>query len=218
MLESIERVTELKILGLSINAQLQYNIHIKCILSKLACATAMLLKLKLSGFPRRSLRSVYQALFVPHLIYCSSLWGFSTKALTHPLQVQQNKAIRIIFGMGPRESTRAIMAANSLPLVSQITAMSAAKFIYCQAIGNGFHPVMRTILLGPRVSPSNMIPTRSQATRNLYVPAFNSERRRRTVYIKGVNDFNSLPATVRCPSSVSAFRARLRKYYSPNAA
>jgi hypothetical protein len=211
-LRKIEQVNEIKILGLVINSKLNYSDHTRMILSKLSTANAMLLKLKLSGFPKKVLLSVYQALFVPHLLYCTSIWGYAPRALLQPMQVQQNKAIRIIFGMSPRDSTLAIMRENHLPRLAQHITMSMAKFIFGQVMVNGCHPFLHKLLLGSSPSSSSTMPTRAQVARAIYVPAFNTEHRRRTVFIKGVVEFNALPISVRCPSSLASFRARVKKF------
>jgi hypothetical protein len=211
-LRKIGRVQEMKILGLTLNSKLIYSAHTKKVLAKLATTNAMILKLKLSGFPIKVLLAVYQALFVPHLLYCTSIWGYSVKALIQPIQIQQNKAIRIMFGLRPRDSTAAIMADNRLPRVNQYVNMSMTKFIFSQVIANGSHPSLRALFPGRGSSRAEAIPTRSQYARELYVPAFNTEQRRRTVFVKGVVEFNSLPGIVRCPSSLASFRKRLMKF------
>jgi hypothetical protein len=211
-LNSITQVSEMKILGLTFNCNLSYAEHIRMVLNKLAVTNAMLLKLRLNGYPKSSLLSVYQALFVPHLLYCASVWGFSTRNLLRPIQTQQNKALRLIYGLGPRDSTQAVMTANSLPNVDQCIKMSMAKFIYSQVISRGSHPLLRALLHRSGSHLGDSMPTRSQAARDLYVPAFYTERRRRTAYIKGVVQYNKLPWSVRCPSSLASFRSRLKKF------
>jgi hypothetical protein len=87
-LRDICLVTEIKILGVTLNNLLTYDTHIATVRSKLAMSVAMLLKLKLAGYPQRTLLSAYQSLFVPHLSYCVSVRGLSVKALIKPLQIQ----------------------------------------------------------------------------------------------------------------------------------
>jgi hypothetical protein len=173
----------------------------------------MLLRLKLEGFPRSSLRTVYQGLLVPHALYCISIWGGAGRGLTKTIQIQMNKGVRIMFGMSPWASTRDVMAAEKLPNVGQLYRMASAKFIFSNTACRGAHNLINLSLNRPSPAATNSDRmTRAQATRNLYVPAFNCEIRRRTVFVKGIKEFNELPATVRAPSSYASFKARLRKF------
>ena len=44
---------------------------------------------------------IYNALFLPHLLYCSHLWAKAGKSIIDPLQVLQNRAIRTILRAPP---------------------------------------------------------------------------------------------------------------------
>jgi hypothetical protein len=203
----------MKILGLTVDHKMTYKSHIETVARRAAGAVAMILRLKLEGYPRSSLRMIYQSLLVSHIRYCISIWGSASRALIKPVQTQMNKGIRIMFGLHPWTSTRETMATAKIPNVDQLYKMASAKFIFSNTLSRGAHDLINRSLNRPLPHSANsQIATRAQTTRNLYVPAYNLEIRRRTIFIKGVRDFNALPAIVRKPSTFTSFKARLKKY------
>ena len=66
---NIERVTDLKFLGLIISSNLKWNKHIDHIALKISKVTGILYRLK-SIFPRDALLTLYNALIMPHFHYC----------------------------------------------------------------------------------------------------------------------------------------------------
>ena len=77
----IEQVTNFNFLGITIDQNITWSDHIKKISIKVARVIGILSKLK-HIFPRNILRTIYNSLIHPHLIYGLYLWGFSPKRLT----------------------------------------------------------------------------------------------------------------------------------------
>ena len=87
----IEQVTNFNFLGITIDQNITWSDHITKISIKVARVIGILSKLK-HIFPHNILRTIYNSLIHPHLIYGLYLWGFSPKRLI----ILQKKAVRTI--------------------------------------------------------------------------------------------------------------------------
>ena len=87
----IERVTNFNFLGITIDQNITWNDHISKISIKVARVIGILNKLK-QIFLHKIMRTIYNSLIHPHIIYGLYLWGFSPKRLT----MLQKKAVRIL--------------------------------------------------------------------------------------------------------------------------
>ena len=87
----IEQVTNFNFLGITIDQNITWSDHITKISIKVTRVIGILSKLK-HIFPRNILRTIYNSLIHPHLIYGLYLWGFSPKRLI----ILQKKAVRTI--------------------------------------------------------------------------------------------------------------------------
>jgi exonuclease III len=202
-----------KILGITFDSKLSFKQHIETMTIKLSAAVAMLLKLKLEGYPRNILVAVFRCLLMPHLFYGASIWRAANRAELKRLQVLQNRGIRIIFGLGPRTSTRASLTALKILDIRQIADYATAKMIFANVESKGAHPLLHQELdhrLGGSYS------SRAASNRQLFVPAFSTERRRRTIFISGIRYYNSLPTSIRLAPSLAAFKGRLTRYLHEN--
>ena len=85
----IESVDCFNFLGLQLNHNLKWNIHISHVLLKITKITGLLHKLKLE-FPTSILQSIYNTLLLPHINNCRLTWGSQIDKL-HKLQ---KRAIR----------------------------------------------------------------------------------------------------------------------------
>ena len=87
----IEQVTNFNLLGITIDQNITWSDHITKISIKVARVIGILSKLK-HIFPRNILRTIYNSLIHPHLIYVLYRWGFSPKWLI----ILQKKTVRTI--------------------------------------------------------------------------------------------------------------------------
>ena len=91
----IEQTQNVKYLGLWIDDKLKFNVHIKNIERKIACAVGILYKLN-SFFPTEVLLQLYHALIYPHLLYAIPIWGSTYNIYLHKIVALQNKAVKLI--------------------------------------------------------------------------------------------------------------------------
>ena len=79
--KSIKHVSSTKSLGVHIDENLSWNVHIETIPKKIASGLGAL-KRCTRFVPQSTLHSVFNALIQPHFDYCSVVWGHCNKTLS----------------------------------------------------------------------------------------------------------------------------------------
>ena len=87
----ISRVETFNFLGLQINDNLKWNIHINHISKKMSRIIGILNQMKMI-FPQEILLSIYNTLILPHLNYCILSWGKYCESVT----LLQKRAMRAV--------------------------------------------------------------------------------------------------------------------------
>ena len=91
---TIDRVTDLKFLGLIISSNLKWNKHIDHVSIKVSKVIGIMFRLKCI-LPFDVLQILYNSLIMPHFHYCLLTWG-STIKNGHKLHLLQKKALRLV--------------------------------------------------------------------------------------------------------------------------
>ena len=78
---------------------LSWEAHISVVVSRVAKVLAALRRLR-PTCPRSTLVTIYKSLILPHLDYCSAVWGCISNGLSQKLEKLQNRAAYIITGSG----------------------------------------------------------------------------------------------------------------------
>ena len=95
---SIERLNSYKCLGVQVDETLSWEAHISEVIGKVAKVLAALRRLR-PICPQITLVTIYKSLILPHLDYCSAVWGCIGNGLRQKLEKPQNRAARIITGL-----------------------------------------------------------------------------------------------------------------------
>ena len=90
----IERVTQFNFLGLILESNMSWNLHINHIPLKISKAIGILYRLK-TIYPQSVLQTLYNTLILPYFNYCILAWG-ATISESNPLHLLQMKALRLI--------------------------------------------------------------------------------------------------------------------------
>ena len=91
----INQVSSVKSLGVHIDENLSWNMHIEKIAKKIASGIGAIKRCR-PFINRTTLESVFNALVQPYFNYCSEVWGHCNKSLSNRLQKLQNRAARIL--------------------------------------------------------------------------------------------------------------------------
>jgi hypothetical protein len=113
--QSVERVTNYKLLGLHVSNTLNWNKHVATICSKASVRLHFLKILKRAEMSVDDLTYFYESVIRPVTEYGCVVWHSSlTKAQTGQLEAIQRRAVRIIYGNSKPELATALKAMPSL--------------------------------------------------------------------------------------------------------
>ena len=104
-----------KVLGVTIQTNLQWDLHVNEIVGKASKRLHILRVLKRSGAPQHDLLRVYIALIRSVLEYCCPVWHSSLSVqLLERIERVQKRALRIIFPASPYEDPLKLSGCTTL--------------------------------------------------------------------------------------------------------
>ena len=156
--QSIERVSEFNFLGLTIDEHLNWNAHIQKISNKIAKSIGIINRLK-RYLPLSILRTLYNALVLPHFQFSILNWGFKANKIVR----LQKRAIRVITNSKYNAHVEPLLKKFNLLKISDIFRNSLLKLYYKYKSGNLPHYVMHMFSTESNVHRYN---TRSNAISN----------------------------------------------------
>ena len=93
--EKVERCLSTKYLGVYLDENLRWNVHVGCILRKISEYVPILYNVW-HNLSKYSLKLLYNSLIYPFFIYCNTVWGSANKNILNSLLIFQKKIIIII--------------------------------------------------------------------------------------------------------------------------
>ena len=125
----LQRVKQLKYLGVVLDDRLSWSAHVSFLSTKLSRVIGIMYKLRHYA-PYDVLRTVYFSLFHSHLCYSLLNWGRANDSLIHSVEILQNKCIRAALFCPRRTPLNAMYKKfNALKLVDLIE-ISIGNFRY----------------------------------------------------------------------------------------
>ena len=124
-LQTIERHSSGKFLGVILDGKLTFGEHLTLIISKVSKIVGLFYSLK-KTFPLDVIHKLYYSLVYPHLNYCILAWGCAKQTYLNPLTILQKRICRIV--------TNSAYYAHSDPLFKQleILKISDLHLMHCQ--------------------------------------------------------------------------------------
>ena len=126
---NIEKVSEIKFLGVLIDDKISWKPHIKYIQGKISRSISVINKAKMS-LDFESLYILYCSLVLPYLTYCVEVWGNNYKCSLHTITVTQKRAIRIIHKVGHMEHTHSLFSRSKILKFVDIVQYQTAQLMF----------------------------------------------------------------------------------------
>ena len=126
---NIERVTDYKYLGLYIDSELKWNVHIDCVKRKIIPIVGILKRLKFI-LPLTIKKQIYHSLIQSHLNYLNIIWGSAAKTHINCIKVLQNSAVKCVYKLHFLEPTVNVYKTAQLPNFDHLRKLNLAKFLY----------------------------------------------------------------------------------------
>ena len=198
--ETLERVREIKYLGVIIDDKLTFKSHIDNIIKKVAKKYGIMCRLK-NELTVTSKIQLYKSLISPHLDFCSSILFLANNTQILRLQRLQNKVMRLILRCTRYTSSSFMLDALQWLSVKQRIYYLTMVFIY--KILNGLVPRY----LCDRIERGNDIHRyNTRSATDARTPNFLFSRSQNSLLYKGINFFNSMPGNVKRAVTIAEFR------------
>ena len=84
---------------------------------------------------KQGLLTLYYSFVYPYLTYCNHIWGNIYQSNLKQLCVTQNKIVRVIAGVKPRESAEPLYESLSIIKLNDINKYLIVRFMYKYSVG-----------------------------------------------------------------------------------
>lgn len=188
----IEKVTEIKFLGITIDNKLSWKSHIGHIQRKISKNIAIINKAKYV-LNYKALYILYSSLILSYLTYGIEVWGNNYKSSLHSLVTLQKRAIRVIHKVGYQEHTNILFLQSNMLKFMDLVVFYTAQLMY--KANWILLPANIQILFIKRDSCYNL-----RGYGHFKVPAFRTTKKSMCVSVCGARLWNNLRAQLKqCP-------------------
>ena len=156
-------------------------------------------------------RTLCSALIQCYFDYaCSSWYCGINKQLKHKLQVTQNKIVRFILNLGPRES----ISCNVLDSLNMLNVEDRATQLRLNHVYNIYHGKAPSYLCDHFVLNNNI--TRSATNKHFHIPKIRGKESS-NFYYNAIKDWNALPLKIKEVDSKQTFKKAVKSFLATNA-
>ena len=176
-----------KYLGVIIDNNLNWKLHIKQINLKLSKGIGVLYKLR-HLVPKQSLKTLYSSFIQSHVLYGILNWGCAKKTTLEPLKRNLRKAVRVI--------DFANYTAHSEPIFKRLKIFNFDKLYMLETAKMMFQiNTDKTILEGKFVKTKNLhkYNTRQSSSEGFSLPSITTNYKKNFLTFDGIKFWNSLP-------------------------
>ena len=201
---TLNQVKSTKFLGIYIDSDLSWKIHIDYLCKLISRNTGILYKLK-HDFPKQILLSLYTTLILPYLNYGILAWGNGTKTQQEKILTIQKRAIRNINHVGFLSHTRPLFLKNKLLRIDDIYVYNLGIFMHQLSVGE--IPVEIAELFDKN-STIHSYPTRQSTL--FHLPRTRTLFAQKTVIYTGPKLWIDLPKVIIESTSLYTFKRKLK--------
>ena len=196
----IERVNSYKCPGVQVDETLLWEAHISEVVSKVAKVLAALRRLR-PICPQSTLVAIYKSLILPHLDYCSAVWGCIGNGLSQKLEKLQNRAARIITGSGWDVRSAQILCALKWESLADRRSKQLKSLMFKTV--NDLVPEY----LSDKFTSVNTIHRHNirGAQHNLFIPPPNTEALKKSFRYRGALTWNDLSVEAKQATTLNSF-------------
>ena len=198
----VKQVSHTKSLGVHIDENLSWNVHIEKLSKKVASGIGALKRIR-PYVPFTTMQLIYKCLVQPYFDYCSAVWDSCSSYLVNKLQKLQNRAARVLTSSS--YDTNADYLFESLGWKNLVSQRRFTKAIIVYKSLNGLAPDYLSNMFVDRNSITNYALRDTSNKLALSLP--------RTNYLKnsfsysGAVLWNSLPTELRQASTLHKFKS-----------
>ena len=190
----IDQVPNVKYLGLYIDAELKWDVHVDHLCQKVGRMISFLRRLR-QFINRKHLNLIYRTVILPHLDYADIIFQSSSEQLLNQMQKLQNRAGRIILKIKPQYH----FSVSSMHEILHWETLKSRQTLHIQ---NMMFKILNN--LTPSYLQENIFYSDKPyhlRHNNLTLPKPRTNSCKRTFFYRGIKLYNSLPTHIRdCPT------------------
>ena len=194
----IERVTEIKFLGVVIDDKLTWKQHVRYIKGKISKSIAILYKSR-SILNYKALHIIYCSLILPYISYCVEVWGSTYKTTVNAIVLLQKRAIRLINKVDFYEHTDPLFKKTHVMKFKDLVYYKTMQIMY-KAKSN-LLPVSIQRFFSTQETKYNL-----RDVCKFIVPRAKKEVKRRCISVVGVSFWNDANINLRMCSTFMVFK------------
>ena len=199
--QSLQYTCGEKLLGVHVDQHLSFKSHIDNVLKK--CNSLLYLLLRIKTFLDINTRKLFfNAYILPHIDYCCSVWGNSSKEYIEKILKFQKRAARIILDKDYDAPSAVLFTQLRWMTIYQRIEYKKALLVYKSI--NDHSPVYLSNKLLPVSYPGKQL--RSSSQNLLKVPKPKLELFRKSFAYSGPSIWNTLPLFVRSATTINNFK------------
>ena len=198
---SIDTVSEIKLLGLTLDKNLSWECHINHICHTISKLLSILRK-HTNLIPQNSRQLFYNGYILPHINYCLTIYGNCSNHLLNRVYKLQKSAARLIL-----DASKEIPSVELFQSLQWPTVFEMVKFQKCLTVYksiNNFYPKYMNELFTCHTHLNHN--RRSTSTNQLSVPFPNTEAYKKSLSYSGPVLWNNLPLKIQSADSVKVFK------------
>jgi Reverse transcriptase (RNA-dependent DNA polymerase) len=176
-----------KLLGVYLDENLSFDQHCNHVCNKLARSTYIICKIK-NQLPKKSLRTLYFALFHSHLLYCLPIYSCTSMKNLNRITIMQKKVIRAISNEKYNAHTKPLFnMLNILPFDKLITL---TKSTLTHSVIHKYGPAALHDQWTFNADRNRNLELRNE--HDLYIPMATSEQVKKLPFFSFANSWNNL--------------------------
>ena len=207
---NINRVEEIKFLGLNITDKFSWNEHIHHVIKKIKPGIATLYKLReVAELP--TLLQIYYSLIHSHLAYSILIWGNAPHTYLDKLLKIQKKAIRIITRSSPLTSCRPLFQKHNILTVFSLYVLEASCYVKKCLLQPDVNSVSSIIQAG------NIHSHNTRQQNNIFIHNSTNRQKKTNLNLQCALIYNKLPDHLKQIPNINTFKAKTKYLLLNNA-
>ena len=207
---SIERVANIKFLGVFIDEDLNWKYHTSQVSLKVSKSLGILNRVK-NILSKEVLVNMYYSLIHPYYVYCNIVWGGASLIALNKLIVLQKRAVRLITGSSYRAHTNPLFAKTRIMNVINIHKQQTLLFMF-----KFKHHLLPDCCSHYIVLSDGNRPYAFRKKLDFKAVTCRSQMRQNFISISGPRLWKTLPSTLIALASLFSFKKRLVTYLLEN--
>jgi hypothetical protein len=201
--EIVERVENVKIVGLNVDESLNFSVQLQQIKRKIIPFVAKLGKIRRFISEKTALK-LYFAHVYSNLLFMNSIWSVAPAYLTESIAVIQRRALRIVYRKDRRCHNKELYSEKVLPF------SAICEFHQNLILFKIKHGLFKNHVALPIMSDQHDYFTRHRD--NFVGPGAKLALSARDFYYRATRSFNHLPEEVKKFHNILSFKNRLKEY------